>query len=108
MIRLRPNSADGKLLGSDSGPSREPDTSVISGAEVLGGTPVRRNDQPGAVVSILFETVWAWIVGIRMRLKIKRDLGRRPTEPDLTSIDAWMKVDEAEQREKLRNSLKTD
>jgi hypothetical protein len=32
-----------------------------------------------------------------MRLKIKKDLGRKATQADLTSIDTWMKVDEVEQ-----------
>jgi hypothetical protein len=39
-----------------------------------------------------------WIVAYRMRRKFKKDLGRRATAADLTSLDAWMKVDEAEQR----------
>jgi hypothetical protein len=43
-------------------------------------------------------TVSAWIAGIQMRRKIKRDLGRKATDADLTSIDTWMKVDEVEQR----------
>jgi hypothetical protein len=43
-----------------------------------------------------------------MRLKIKRDLGRKATEADLTSIDTWIKVDEAEQQKKGNNPLKLD
>ena len=33
-----------------------------------------------------------------MRLKIRKDLGRKATKADFTSIDTWMKVDEVEQR----------
>lgn len=39
-----------------------------------------------------------WIVAHRMRRQFKKDLGRRATDADLTSIEAWMKVDEVEQR----------
>jgi hypothetical protein len=47
-----------------------------------------------AVLVIFATTVSAWIAGIQMRRKIKRDLGRKTTDADLTSIDTWMKVDE--------------
>ena len=46
--------------------------------------------------------VSAWITGIRMKRKIRKDLGRKATEEDLTSIDTWMKVDEVEQRKKVK------
>jgi hypothetical protein len=39
--------------------------------------------------------------GLRMRLKIKNDLGRKATQADLTSIDTWMKVQEVEQQKDL-------
>jgi len=42
-----------------------------------------------------------WIAALRMRLKIKSDLGRKATQADLTSIDTWMKVQEVEQRKAL-------
>jgi hypothetical protein len=51
-----------------------------------------------AVLVIFATTVSAWIAGIQMRRKIKRDLGRKATDADLTSINTWMKVDEVEQR----------
>jgi hypothetical protein len=51
-----------------------------------------------AVLVIFATTVSAWIAGIQMRRKIKRDLGRKATDADLASIDTWMKVDEVEQR----------
>jgi hypothetical protein len=46
----------------------------------------------------LFTTIASWIIGIRMRRRIKRDLGRETKEADLSSIDTWMKVDEVEEK----------
>jgi hypothetical protein len=105
---LRPNSDDGHLSRPESTPSGEPKVSVLTGAEVSGATPVPRYEQPEALISIIVETVWSWIEGIRMRLRIGRDLGRKATDDDLTSIDTWMKVDEVEQREKPKNPLNPD
>jgi hypothetical protein len=44
-------------------------------------------------VVIIISVVSAWITGVRMRRKIRQDLGRKATDADLTSIDTWMKVD---------------
>ena len=52
-------------------------------------------------IAVFLFVVWpvsSWIIGIGMRQKIRRDLGRRAIGTDLTSIDTWMKVDEVEQR----------
>jgi hypothetical protein len=46
----------------------------------------------------LFTIIASWINGIRMRRRIKRDLGREAKEADLSSIDTWMKVDEVEEK----------
>jgi hypothetical protein len=59
-------------------------------------------------VIIIIPVVSAWITGVRMRIKIRKDLGRKATEADLTSIDTWMKVDETEQRNKRNSPLKPD
>jgi hypothetical protein len=73
--------------------------------EVRRATPVPVNkyqvDAEIAIGSIIFNTVWAWIAALRMRLKIKSNLGRKATQADLTSIDTWMKVQEVEQRKDL-------
>lgn len=103
-----PNSDKQNLSEPESKPSSERNTSVLTGAEVRGGTPVGRGGQPEALVSIVVATVWAWITGVRMRLKIKKDLGRKATEADLTSIDTWIKVDEVEQQNKRNGPLKPD
>ena len=60
-----------------------------------------------AVVSLVIATVSAWIVGIRMRRRLRRDLGRKATDADLTSIDTWLEADEVEQR-KRNKSLAPD
>jgi hypothetical protein len=46
----------------------------------------------------LITIVSSWIIGIRMRRRIKKDLGRKANERDLTSVETWMKVDEVEQK----------
>jgi len=56
-----------------------------------------------AVAIIVVTAISSWVMGIQMRRKIRRDLGRKPTEADLSSLDTWMKVDEVEQ-EKQRNN----
>jgi hypothetical protein len=49
-------------------------------------------------VIFLVTVISSWIIGIQMRGKIKRDLGRRANKRDLTSIETWMKVDEVEEK----------
>jgi hypothetical protein len=102
---LRPNSDSKKLTESESGSSSAGDAPALSGYEVQGATPVPVNkyqiDAEMAIGSIILNTIWAWIAGLRMRLKIKSDLGRKATQADLTSIDTWMKVQEVEQQKDL-------
>jgi len=43
-----------------------------------------------------------WIIGVQMKRKIKRDLGRKATDADLTSIEAWMKVEVEEKKESTK------
>jgi hypothetical protein len=56
----------------------------------------------------IWTAITAWIIGIRMRRKIRRDLGRKATDTDLTSIDTWMKVDEVEEEKRRTESLKPE
>jgi hypothetical protein len=49
---------------------------------------------------VVVTLVSAGIIGIQMRKRIRKDLGRKATEEDLTSIDTWMKVDEVEHPDK--------
>jgi hypothetical protein len=39
-----------------------------------------------------------WLDSIRLRRRIERDLGRKATEGDLTSINTWMEALDAEKR----------
>ena len=50
------------------------------------------------VVILIVTTVSAWITALRMRRRIKKALGRPATDAELTSLNTWMKVDEAERR----------
>jgi hypothetical protein len=50
----------------------------------------------------------AWIIGIQMKRRIKKDLGRKATESDLTSIDTWMKVEEEEEKNDRDKLLKPE
>jgi hypothetical protein len=112
MTWLPPNSDGGKLSREESRPSSEGRTPVLTGAEIRGGSPVPlsryRLDGIIALISIILETVWAWIAGFQMRVKIKRDLGRKATEADLSSIETWIKVDEVEQQKERNSSSKPD
>jgi hypothetical protein len=109
---LRPDSDDKTLSESESGVSSAGNAPVLSGYEVRGATPVPVDkyhaDAEIAIGTIILNTVWAWIAGLRMRLKIGKDLGRKATDADLTSIDTWIKVDEVEQREKPNKPLNPD
>ncbi len=40
-----------------------------------------------------------WIVTMRVRRRMKKSLGRKATDLELASLNTWMRVEEAEQRE---------
>jgi hypothetical protein len=85
------------------------DAPVVSGAEVKGGSPAFLPDGKLDIIALavaIINTVWASVEGIRMRLKIKRDLGRKATDTDLTSIDTWMKVEESERQGERNGPVK--
>jgi len=109
MAPLTPNSDNKNLSESESRPSGAGNAPVLTGYELRGATPVPVDkwhvDAEIGIGYIILNTVWAWIAGLRMRLKIKRDLGRKATQADLTSIETWMKVDEAEQRNREKKPL---
>ena len=51
----------------------------------------------GLVLIVLIPaSIAAWITAYRMRRKMNRTLGRKTSKSDLTSMSAWMSVDEAE------------
>jgi len=47
-------------------------------------------------ITLIFTSILDWLTGSKMRHKIRRDLGRKATDTDLSSIETWMKVDDAE------------
>lgn len=57
---------------------------------------IRPNDVFGAI--IILSVISASVTGLRMRRKVRRVLGRKATEGDLTSINTWMEVDQEERR----------
>jgi len=54
------------------------------------------------LVVIVFTTISAWIMGVRMRRRARRALGRDVSAGELTSISLWMNVEDEEHRENPR------
>jgi hypothetical protein len=51
------------------------------------------------LVVIAVTTITSWILGVRMRRRIKRTLGITPTnEMELTSLKTWMNVENVEEK----------
>lgn len=46
-----------------------------------------------------------WIIGVQMKRKIKKDLGRKATDTDLIAIETWMKVDAVEEKKEQTKPL---
>ncbi len=57
---------------------------------------------PWILIVIIVTTLSAWITAVRMRRRMRRALGRNVTGAELTSLNTWMAVDEAEHRENPR------
>ena len=45
---------------------------------------------------VIGSTISAWITGLVMRRRMRRALGRKVSDRELTSINTWMRVKEAE------------
>jgi len=58
-----------------------------------------------ALVIAAVTAISTWIIGIRMKRKIRKDLGRKATDADLSSIAAWMKVEEVEEKKERTKPL---
>ena len=56
------------------------------------------------LVGIIIVLISGWVFGIRMRWRIRRALGRKVEDIDLTSIRTWMAVEEAEKRKNERSN----
>lgn len=51
----------------------------------------------GAFLVLVYTAVTSCVIGLQMKRKIRKDLGRKATDLDLTSIDTWMKVEDVEE-----------
>jgi hypothetical protein len=51
-------------------------------------------------LGVIAVTVSAWIVTRQVRRRMKKSLGREPADLELASLKTWMRVEEAEQRDK--------
>jgi hypothetical protein len=52
-----------------------------------------------ALTAIIVTSLWTWILGVRMRRRIRRALGKNvENEVELTSLNTWMKVEDEEER----------
>ena len=54
----------------------------------------------GRITEAIWTTISGWIVTLRTRRRMKKSLGRKATDLELASLNTWMRVDEAEQRDK--------
>jgi hypothetical protein len=54
----------------------------------------------GRITTAIWITVSGWVVSLRARRRMKKSLGRRATDLELASLNTWMRVEEAEQRDK--------
>jgi hypothetical protein len=54
-----------------------------------------------ALTVIVVTSLWACILGVRMRRRIRRALGKSvENEVELTSLSTWLKVEDEEERSK--------
>ena len=52
------------------------------------------------LITAIWITVSGWIVSLRVRRRMKKSMGRKVTDLELASLNTWMRVAEAEQRDK--------
>jgi hypothetical protein len=51
-------------------------------------------------LGVIAVTVSGWIVTTQVRRRMKKSLGRKVADLELASLKTWMRVEEAEQRDK--------
>ena len=56
--------------------------------------------------AVIAVTVSAWIVTRQVRLRMSKTLGKTPSDLEMASLNTWMRVDEAEQRDKESSSIR--
>jgi len=50
-------------------------------------------------VAVIAATISGWIVTRQVRRRMGKSLGKTPSDLELASLNTWMRVEEAEQRE---------
>jgi hypothetical protein len=48
------------------------------------------------LINLIYNLIASWVNSFMMRREIRKELGRKPTNQDLSSIDTWMKVRDEE------------
>lgn len=56
-------------------------------------------------VGLIALTVSGWIVTVQVRRRMKKSLGHKATDLELASLKTWMRVEEAEQRDKQSSPI---
>jgi hypothetical protein len=51
-----------------------------------------------ALVVLIVSAISSAIIAIKMRRKIRKDLGRNASDSDLADINTWIEVDKAEEK----------
>jgi hypothetical protein len=57
------------------------------------------------MVGLIALTISGWIVTKQVRLRMRKSLGKTPTDLELASLKTWMKVQEREQKEKESGAI---
>ena len=57
-------------------------------------------DRLYGITRAIWITISGWIVTLRARRRMKKSLGRKASDLELASLKTWMRVEEAEQRDK--------
>lgn len=52
------------------------------------------------IAAVIALTVSGWIVTTQVRRRMKKSLGRKASDLELASLKTWMRMEEAEQRDK--------
>jgi hypothetical protein len=56
-------------------------------------------------LGLIAVTVSAWIVTRQVQRRMRKSLGKTPTDLELASLKTWMKVEEREQKEKENSAI---
>jgi len=53
------------------------------------------------IAIVVVSTISAWVTAYRMRRRARKALGRDIRDSELTSLNTWMEIEEAEKRKPL-------